>query len=189
VLHWDGATWTIVSTPAGSTAALYGVKAIATNDVWAVGNLKAQTLTMHWDGISWSIIPSPNVGQGSNILRSVDASGSDDVWAVGQSGQVGQLSSLALHWDGTAWSSVPTARESDDMFSSVAIHSTDDVWAVGAVDGQPLAERWNGTAWKVSPLPTVEPDAALHSICVTRTGTLWSGGAQGADQLFFERTR
>ena len=40
ILHWDGATWTTVSSPNGPGLdnALYGVAAIATSDVWAVGN-------------------------------------------------------------------------------------------------------------------------------------------------------
>src|SRR6516162_7995407 len=62
--HWDGSTWTAIS-PAGSAVSLSGVAAVATNDVWAVGNAPAGTgfysaVTEHWDGSAWSIVPAPN---------------------------------------------------------------------------------------------------------------------------------
>ena len=66
-MHWDGTAWAIVTTPSlGTVSLLSGVAAIATNDVWAVGNTRVgtanQTLTMHYDGTSWSIVPSANTG-------------------------------------------------------------------------------------------------------------------------------
>src|SRR5215469_6280943 len=65
-------TQSFVPSPnAGSGAnALFGVSAIASNDVWAVGEFSSvsagQTLVEHWNGVSWSVVASPNVGSGSN---------------------------------------------------------------------------------------------------------------------------
>jgi len=66
--HWDGVQWSVVSSPYPSGAThnfLYGVSAVASNDVWAVGFYQVQagmasTLIEHWDGTQWSIVPSPN---------------------------------------------------------------------------------------------------------------------------------
>jgi hypothetical protein len=65
-LHWNGTAWTIVPTPITSGTLLLAVHAIASNDVWAVGNdLNGQgsststTYTMHWDGTVWSTVPKP----------------------------------------------------------------------------------------------------------------------------------
>src|SRR2546430_10535908 len=65
VEHWDGTQWSIVPSPApGQASALYGVTAISTDNVWAVGEYfngtEDQTLIEHWDGTQWSIVPSAN---------------------------------------------------------------------------------------------------------------------------------
>jgi hypothetical protein len=77
--HWDGSQWSIVSSPnppqwsvvpSGKikfAAYFFGVVAISTTDVWAVGffDYKAKgekgqkSLTEHWDGTKWVIVPSP----------------------------------------------------------------------------------------------------------------------------------
>src|SRR5437667_2247637 len=61
-LHWNGATWSIVPSPSVNDDILFGVDAIASNDVLAVGRSQqeARTLTLHWTGSAWSVVPSPN---------------------------------------------------------------------------------------------------------------------------------
>src|SRR6187200_1676923 len=39
--------------------------------------------TMHWDGTSWTTVPNPLRLDRWTGLNAVDASGPDDVWAVG----------------------------------------------------------------------------------------------------------
>jgi hypothetical protein len=90
-LHWDGSIWSVVTTPPNIGTydnLLYGLAAVATNDVWAVGNYyysatEVRTLILHWDGSIWSIIPSPNQGTYSSYLYGVAAISANDVWAVG----------------------------------------------------------------------------------------------------------
>src|SRR5262249_58000997 len=52
-LHWQGSTWSAVSTPCG--APLKGVAAISASDVWAVG----ENTTCHFDGVRWTVVPGP----------------------------------------------------------------------------------------------------------------------------------
>jgi hypothetical protein len=74
--HWNGARWTVVPSPdpGGSSQDndLWGVAAVATADVWAVGGVGAfldpdssSPLALHWDGASWTqaSIPAPTVGE------------------------------------------------------------------------------------------------------------------------------
>jgi hypothetical protein len=63
-----GGGWNIVPSPnTGSPHNyFYGVKAIASNDVWAVGgygNLTthAQQLIQHWNGQNWTVAPTPTL--------------------------------------------------------------------------------------------------------------------------------
>src|SRR5262249_39157236 len=81
--HWDGASWSVVSSPnAGSTInQLSDVAAVNATDVWAVGlSSPGQTLVEHWDGASWSIVSSPNQGSALNQLDGVAAVTASDVW-------------------------------------------------------------------------------------------------------------
>src|SRR5207244_11554915 len=64
--HWDGPAWSVVSAvDAGSSGnQLYAVKALATDDVYAVGQqagagVPNQALIEHWNGKSWSVVSSP----------------------------------------------------------------------------------------------------------------------------------
>lgn len=91
--HWDGVSWTLVSTPSGNgevPVALYSVVALASNNLWSVGEQLAcsscglsQTLTERWNGRKWTIVNSPNVGSDHNELFAVDATTAGTVWAVG----------------------------------------------------------------------------------------------------------
>ena len=88
--QWNGTSWSVVPSPntASDTNLLYGVAAVSTSDVWAVGyhennsTLQSGTLIEQWNGTSWSIVASPNAGSNNNALFGVTVSGSD-VWAVG----------------------------------------------------------------------------------------------------------
>jgi hypothetical protein len=65
--EWDGANWSIQSTPRLSGAGdgeLYGVSCISTAACTAVGNTLGRgttTLAERWNGSSWSIQDSPNI--------------------------------------------------------------------------------------------------------------------------------
>src|SRR5438874_1742894 len=60
--------WAFVPSPnlTENSTHLNSVSALASNDVWAVGDYgdpgnPVRTLTIHWDGIAWNVVPSPNV--------------------------------------------------------------------------------------------------------------------------------
>lgn len=139
ILHWDGSSWSTASFPlptctGTSYASLKGVSAVSASDVWVVGYKQCpyfsgyiySPLTYHWNGISWSLIP--NAGNNNEYLNGVTAIAANDVWAVGDNGQM-------QHWNGAAWSRV-TAPYPDlgGRFNGVAAVSASDVWAVGWYD-------------------------------------------------------
>jgi len=161
-LHWNGSAWERVPVPDvvnvgdNSVNGLYGVAAIAPNDVWAVGyavslSTPYQTVTLHWNGSAWQIVPSPNLTRpGSyNALNAVVAISSNDIWAFGGAptdlGVDGRA--LLLHWDGSAWQLFPEPPEVVNWYTTsrfgVAARASNDVWAVG----QFSAWHWNGSTW------------------------------------------
>src|SRR5205085_1423497 len=98
-----GGSWTVVNSPSPGLLdnILYGVDALTSKDVWAVGSAygndgREGTLTEHWDGSAWSIVASPTAaGNGDNHLYSISALASNDVWAVGQDSPSGLFPTLA----------------------------------------------------------------------------------------------
>jgi hypothetical protein len=77
--HWNGTQWTRVLDVPGQF--LYGVEALASNDVWAVGTDGSGPLIAHYDGTSWSTAPTPEAGRGGR-LGGIDRAGSE-LWAGG----------------------------------------------------------------------------------------------------------
>jgi hypothetical protein len=138
VEHWDGSAWSVVDTPLlpGDDDQLYGVYAVSSNDVWAVGFASGpRPLAEHWDGTKWTVVhvPFPPNTMG-NPLFSVSGSGSTDVWAVGVSVAFdANYEPLSVHWDGSTWRRVRVPDPGDDAsLLSVDAVSATDAWTVGA---------------------------------------------------------
>ncbi|MDO3702793.1 S53 family peptidase [Micromonospora sp. C28SCA-DRY-2] len=87
IQHWDGKKWT--ETPDGGVISaitkLTDVTAIAPDDVWVAGDWTTQSdggyVVEHWDGKKWTVVDVPE-GWTSG-LTGIDASGPNNVWAVG----------------------------------------------------------------------------------------------------------
>jgi hypothetical protein len=172
ILHWNGKSWSQVSspTPVNSYLNLAGVSAISASDAWAVGTYynnttnTYDTLILHWNGSRWSKVSSPDPdATGENRLNAVSADGANDVWAVGTlcsvvSGQCAfsDESTLILHWNGAKWAKVtsPSPSTKASLLNGVSADpaSAKDAWAVGwytTTSGadDTLTLRWNGAKW------------------------------------------
>jgi hypothetical protein len=197
VEHWDAATdaWTLVPSP--NTAALnnhlYGVAAVASDDVWAVGGSDESgsaynSLVEHWDGTSWSIVPAASF---PGVLYAVAARGPDDVWAVGTENYPGR--GLIEHWDGTTWTA--TYLRFAALLRGVTAVGPRTIWAVGQRYGRrnpfgdtTLTMRFNGNAWQQvsSPNPLSGNDTDqnwLTSISAVSTDDIWAVGRYGNHDL------
>ena len=162
--HWDGSSWTVVSSPNGGPGnnTLFSVSAVSASDIWAVGDHSdAQTLIEHWDGTSWTVVSSPS-GSSQSFLLGVSAISANNVWAVGTSNFPGSPQTLIEHWDGTSWtivSSQNVAGSSQNLLTGVSAFNKNHAWAVGYyLNGntgsyQTLAEQWDGSSWTIVPSP------------------------------------
>src|SRR5579875_931055 len=84
--HWNGKQWSVVPTPSPTgDDILLGVAAIATNDVWAVGDYSpgGQNLIEQWNGTGWNVVSSPFRRSGVSGLSAVSADSATDIWAAG----------------------------------------------------------------------------------------------------------
>ena len=177
LLHWDGAQWSHMEAPhvrVGSNR-LRVVAAVASDDVWAVGQVddsaaEARTLILHWDGTIWSVVPSPNGAGSRNELKAVAAVTAYDVWAVGHS----DSQSLVLHWDGAAWQVVPLPEAMQaGVLTAVAAVTTNDIWAAGT-----KFLHWNGVAWQEAVSPLSGQVEALHAVSATDIWAVGEGAAR-----------
>ncbi|HLJ91962.1 MAG TPA: hypothetical protein VKU02_02085 [Gemmataceae bacterium] len=165
----------------GDYGQLYGVTAVASNNVWAVGTCSnvssstRSTLVEHWDGRKWSLVSSPTPPVGGQ-LNTVAALAANNIWAGGSNGSA----NLIEHYDGTAWSIVaaPTPQRQSSIASISAISAT-DIWAVGAggkyASGEAL--HWNGQAWSIVATPQPFFQGALRSVVALASNNVWAVGA------------
>jgi hypothetical protein len=198
VEHWNGTNWSIVPSPSPNTEnELFGVAALASNDVWAVGGTGSggtkKTLVEHWNGSSWSVVPSPNADSYDDLFG-VTADPQGGLWAVGtgipDSGPQ-QWETVAEHFDGTHWNLMTTVNPNTSNFLDrpAAISST-DVWAVGHqydtnYIAQTLIEHWNGTAWSVVAAPPTGSE--LRTAAAVSSSDVWAIGTTGAGKTLTER--
>src|SRR5215217_1208817 len=184
------------------------IATIASNDIWVVGSTKdtahaIRTGAEHWDGSSWSQVPVPDVGTGENMLNGVDASTSNNVWAVGYSGLSGRYSTLIERWNGTQWRVVTSPNadtNGDNVLRSVDALSSTNAWAVGssrtATSHKSLIQRWNGTSWTIvsSPNPGTIGNSLL-GVAASGPNDIWavgwknSGDGLGSLLLHYDGTR
>jgi hypothetical protein len=187
--HWNGSQWSVVAGPNPGTAIniLYGVSAVSSSDVWAVGfssddGSTFQTLIVHWDGASWSRVSSPNPGA-NNLLYGVTAVASNNVWAVGQTlGSAPSDQALIVHWDGLTWSAAKAADvpgRNDVLFGVSSAGG--NVFAAGNSEGtspkQTLTEVLSGGRWSV--VPSANPsdsDNKVFGVAAVSAGNVFAVG-------------
>ncbi len=193
--HWDGAQWGIVDSPNASSAdnVLQGVAVVSPSDMWAVGyysnssGTNSLTLVEHWNGSDWSVVTSPNVGSYSNVLNSVVAASSGDVWAVGAAANDSSHSqTLAMRWNGTQWRVVGSANvlnSVSDTLLSISAISREDAWAVGTYATssgllRALTQHWDGYQWSLVTSPTAGAyDYQLSGVVAIASDDVWAVGS------------
>ncbi len=115
--HWNGTTWSEVSSPSPSsgTNELHDVVAVSTNDVWAVGyyytsNLvNSFSIAEHWNGTMWSVVSSANPSAYQTFFNGVAIGAANDVWAVGFYGGSTNYQTLVERYNPCLTSPTPTA--------------------------------------------------------------------------------
>jgi hypothetical protein len=162
------------------------------------------TLAERWDGSTWSIEPTPNpAGALGTWLDGVACPSSNDCEAVGTSLLSDRTIGVVERWNGSTWSIVPTPRphSADVAFNGVSCLNPKDCTAVGGfrkwdaayqTRQQPLAERWDGTTWRIetTPDPQAPDGSSLDGVACTASasceavGTYSYAGMPFRDSVF-----
>jgi hypothetical protein len=180
VERWDGASWSIQSTPSPNSTTLDAISCPSATDCTAVGGQGSnggQPLVEHWDGTAWAIQASPAFtgfapplpGFGAS-LTGVSCTSDTACTAVGSFLNPTIRQALVERWDGSQWSiqNTPTPPGSQGyQLNAVSCASATDCTAVGQsyspVVAPPtmLAEHWDGSAWTIEPTPGPAGDQVL----------------------------
>jgi hypothetical protein len=163
---WNGRSWRVEATPvpAGATGSwLYGVSCTSATACTAVGAVAGgqgtQPLAERWNGAGWQVQASAGGTFGS--LSGVSCSSARSCVAVGPFGGRNGTATLAEAWHGQAWRVQATPNPAGSVGSqllSVSCSSPGACTAVGAYSPDSgetlaLAERWNGTSWRLQAAP------------------------------------
>jgi hypothetical protein len=128
-------------------------------------------LAYGWNGQAWTRQPTPSseVDTGS-ALNGISCTGADACVAVGTATQT---------WNGTTWTPRPAPGLSGftpGTLAGVSCAAADACTAVGyyypSGNTVPLAERWNGEAWKIqaSPVPAGSAAGDFAAVSCTAAG-------------------
>lgn len=170
--HWDGRRWAYSAGASlgGRQAYFTSVAAIASDDVWVVGNFASvgprppAPLIEHWNGRSWSLRPTDALTRLHSALpytvTSVTALARNDVWVLGTPGS--NSNDVYLHWNGGSWTLYRGPKIAHRLGSAamqvITTDHRDHLWAAGGwvgpgESGFPrggVLEQWTGRRWQAS---------------------------------------
>ncbi|HEX2425596.1 MAG TPA: hypothetical protein VHM47_06920 [Actinomycetota bacterium] len=184
--HYDGTSWTVTTSPPDGR--LYDVRALAPDDVWAVGSagdpdfVEEKALAIHWDGRVWTEASVPAGGGRSGLYAIAGTDG--DLWAAGYN----HHGPLLMHFDGTSWRRVSGIDARGPLWAVAVVKRT--VWLAGSSvlrgDGTTFTDLRNArTGGAFTDLAAVSPSSAF-AVGVTSAG----GGSRSlAVQIDGDTTR
>jgi hypothetical protein len=172
--RWNGTSWAIQPTPGlagGVMGQLIGVACTSATGCLAVGfsnpnlsnNPSPATLAERWNGSTWSVQRTPNPpGAAAGNLNAASCVSRSACIAVGNtSNSRGTSLTLAQRGNGHTWriQATPSPADGGNLIG-VSCPSRSSCLAVGGhsnpfteIPPGTLAERWNGTTWRIQPTP------------------------------------
>jgi hypothetical protein len=192
--HWDGVAWTLMpmpNIPRKYFNFVNGLVVLGSDDAWAVGHHYRPGYAdyvvdvLHWDGTSWTEVPNP--APGGTQMFDVDATGPDDIWALG----LQDRRPFVMRSDGSSWR-VPAAQPvRSPLLTDLEAISPADVWAVGEAQlprrgAVPAAEHWDGGSWTWTPVPDIPSQDPIWGISAVRSDDVWAVGFHGLRSIHAE---
>ena len=186
LLHWNGSTWSQVTSPAPVTGGSLAGIAATTKTGWAVGYVNTNPgapaccagtpLVFRWNGSQWSRVTT-RLGMGVG-LNGVAITAAGTAWATGS--PTAMITGALAKWNGSAWSWVtdPVAGPYHPL-NGIAAGPGGTAFIVGTDNnnpGPPVSARWNGRTWK--PVTVNAPDSSgLNAVAFAPGGSAWAAGA------------
>jgi hypothetical protein len=194
---WNGSRWSTQSVPApsGSPASgFFAISCASASACTAVGDTRnpvGQSLPLaeRWNGTTWTVqaMPNPSGAQATGLFAVSCATATACTTTGAAAGSSGIPAPLAEAWNGTTWTvkttPVPSGAVGGEL-DGVACVTPAACTSVGYADAASgsfatLAERWNGTAWRIqaTPVPAGAGASALLAVSCTSATMCTAGGA------------
>lgn len=212
---WNGTEWSVQSIPNPTSAAavLEDVSCSSTTECTAVGLFSesgppelVKTLAIRWNGTEWKIQSTPNPSN-TAYLSAVSCPSSSFCMAAGfyyDSG-ASAWTPTSMRWNGTEWTTKAAVKPGGATMSwlyGVSCTSSTECTAVGdkevsalTHEHQTMAQRWNGTEWKLQSTPNpeatnrnLEDVSCTSSVACTAIGSYINGSAEQAMALRWNGT-
>jgi len=190
-LHWDGKLWTRFSCLSSENSSVTAVKAISTNDVWAIGKDDGSDVAVHWDGKKWTKVQLDPKNKKPVVLMTIDATSSKDVWTAGftANASADKVAGVIEHWDGKAWKISYLSRGVASSFVfmySMSAAAANNAWTILLEDRtgeEPRPEEngpellhWDGLTWKPSYIPGKKVFYSVDGIMAESADSAWAVG-------------
>jgi hypothetical protein len=165
VEQWNGTRWAALAAP--SMDAVSCVTPTACTGVGRIVSLGYESVVVaHWGGTSWTPLATLASGDSRDASYgplNISCVRTRCMIAGGFGDDLGDVFPVVWNWNGSAWAGVPTpplgggyGSAESYYFDSVSCAGRGLCTAVGATPGElNLAERWNGTAWRLQTTPNV----------------------------------
>jgi hypothetical protein len=165
-LRWNGSRWSTQPIPTVPGASLSALSCASASACMAVGGSDSGVLAERWNGNKWAIVPSPTpAGAVSSGLGGVSCLSPSFCMAAGaystSSSPDGPAKSFTERWNGKKWAIVPSPNPAGAVQTflgavsctapSACTTTGEQHSATGIV--HTVAERWNGTTWRIQPTP------------------------------------
>jgi hypothetical protein len=196
--HWNGSTWSIqtIPTPPQGGGFLNSVVCLSSSACTAVGSSNAGNLAERWNGTNWKIQPTANPpGAQFTFLNTVACVSTSACIAAGSyQNSSGAILALTERWDGSSWAIRPTPRlPGGAMNQLIGVTCTSATGCLAVGDSSPnffnnlspatLAERWDGSTWRVQHTPN-PPGAAASNLnaasCLSRSACIAVGNTSNS---------
>lgn len=164
-LHFNGSTWSSISSGLTSGNNVLSVSAVSSSEAWACDN---KGKIYKWSGgASWTNPSNPgNSLNDISVLDTTGAGAGNIGWAVG-------TKKMAYLYNGSTWTSTNTGITVD--LNAVETLSTTDAWAAG-LSGK-IFQWTGGSSWNLISTPSATP--TLNSISMIKSGSSDIGWAVG----------
>jgi hypothetical protein len=192
--RWDGSRWAVVPAvdPGLSGNQLYAVRAIASDDVYAVGQradagFPNHALIEHWDGTAWTVVLGPVDLSASALPLGLTTASADPLTVVGQQEtDVAPYTTYVAAGAPQALSIVNTPSDGageNDLFAA-ATAADGSAWAVGwdivpkTGNHNPVVLHGVNGVWSIvsSPSFSQDADSGLADVTEIPGGGLWAVG-------------
>jgi hypothetical protein len=192
-LRWNGTRWRNQPIPTVPGASLSALACASPSACMAVGQSDSGVLAERWNGTRWRILPAPTPkGAVFAGLGGVSCLSPSFCMAAGSystsSSESGPVKPLAERWNGKKWVIVPTPNAAgavQTFLGAVSCTSPSACTTTGeqhsATGIMPaVAERWNGTRWRIQPTPkpSGSPGSFLPGVACTSASSCTAVGAR-----------